>query len=1109
MLIYGKERCIWRADLRLVVYRAFTKKGRESHLRGNMAWKPAYRLACGVVAAALPPAIAAAEPRDIDVPSQEAAKSIPEFARQENVQIIAPVSQLHGIKTQAVTGRLELREALDSLLVGTGLEVASNDGSIIVLRRAATPQDQAAEADPQAPPVEFIVVTGSRVIADAAISPMPVTAISTRQLRDTAPANLADGLNKLPIFQGSQTIGRPGDGSYNFSSNTLNLRNFGANRTLVLLDGRRAASSNADGTVNIDTLPQMLISRVDVATGGASAVYGSDAVTGVVNFVLDRKFIGLKADVNGGLSTYGDAATTNIGLAAGTALLGGRGHFEASLEYRRRDPVNQSARPYGPPSTYRALVGTGTAANPYATIADGRRPNSSFGGVVQGCVPACPLARGTQFAENGVLRAFDPGIPGAVDAQGQATAGTSNLNSGGDGAYNPYGTLFNGYHQSTLFGRFSYDLVDNITWYLQGQGSEAYSFGWYFPQKIQPGAGQADLFYKNNPFLTPTVQAQLGNDGTNPLQNPTATPAVQPSNTFQLGKFLVGNGQTGMNATGSINRVLSVQTGLDGTVGNGRFNWSLFFTHAENRLAVDLVNNQNLQRMYAAQDAVRTPSGTIACYAATQAATAARYADCVPIDPFGPTAPSRAALDYIFQTTAFHQTNILNDMGGSVSGRILDSWAGPVTAALSAEVRFNSYDITSNVPSSTMVDCTGLRLCNAGLPLYSQSVLQPVHADQHVWEVALETEVPLMKNVPLIQAFDINLAGRHTDYSVSGSVQTWKIGFNWNVVDPLRLRGTASIDIRAPTLDDLFRPATILENVFTDLHVDLPAPNPPGSHYAGTASFISLGNPRLQPEVSRTYTMGVVWTPDSVPGLTVSLDYYRIHMANAIGQIAPSTTIQSICEESGGTSIYCANYDRPLPFSDRSIANFATKLYTFNLNTASIQTEGWDFESNYAWRMADLVEDWQGAGTARILATYQPVIQKSLLFPGAPWTRAPNSSTRVSAFLTYSLNGWTVGVQDTWVSGFSQVGGPVTPAINNWVRPHVNSWNQMDVNITRNFRLQGYGLTGYVVVQNLFNAQPAYIPNGTIGQWYPTYTSGYSTQSAMGRTITAGIRADL
>ncbi len=171
--------------------------------------------------------------------------------------------------------------------------------------------------------------------------------------------------------------------------------------------------------------------------------------------------------------------------------------------------------------------------------------------------------------------------------------------------------------------------------------------------------------------------------------------------------------------------------------------------------------------------------------------------------------------------------------------------------------------------------------------------------------------------MPLIQSFDLNMAGRYTDYSVSGSVQTWKIGFNWNVVDSLRFRGTTSIDIRAPTLNDLFQPATLTQNVFNgDLHIPIPGTSP--QQYASyTTTYSTQGNPALVPEVARTYTVGAVWTPDFISGLTMSLDYYRIHLANAIGSIAPSSTIQSICEASGGTSIYCANYQRPLPFSNQ------------------------------------------------------------------------------------------------------------------------------------------------------------------------------------------------
>jgi outer membrane receptor protein involved in Fe transport len=966
--------------------------------------------------------------------------------------------------------------------------------------------------------VENVVVTGSRVISDAANSPTPLTIVSTDDLKATTPTNIPDGLNKLPVFQGSQGIGRPGDGSNNYSSNTLDLRNFGAQRTLVLLDGHRATPSNADGTVDVDTLPQMLIQRVDIVTGGASAVYGSDAVTGVVNFVLDKKFEGFKADVNTGISTYADAMSYNLSAAAGTSLFGGRGHFEASVEWRHRDPVNQSARPYGPTllADSNGEAGTGTAANPFNVITNARRPNSTFGGLVQGCVPACPLANMQQFNTNGQLVAYYPGVTGATNAAGQPTAGTSNFNSGGDGAYDPYGQVFNGYHQGTLFGRFSYDLADNISFYVQGTASEAYSFGWYFPQKIQPGTNQADIFYKNNPFLSAAVQTQLGNNGTNPTQLGTA----QAGNTFQLGEFLVGNGQTEINATGSVNRLLSVQTGLDGTLMNGRFTWNLFYSHGENRLAVDLINNQNLQHMYASEDAVLQPNGTVACYAATQAATAAAYANCVPINPFGANSVSQSAFKYDFQTTNFHETNTLDNVGGGISGKVLDGWAGPITAALSGEARFNAYDINSNVPSSTFVDCTGLRICNPALPSYAQPIIQAVHASQNVWEFALETEVPVVKDLPLVQSFDLNMAGRYTDYSVSGSVQTWKIGFNWNVVDSLRFRGTTSIDIRAPTLNDLFQPATLVQNVFNgDLHIPIPGTNP--QQYASyTTTYSQQGNPNLVPEVARTYTVGAVWTPDFISGLTVSLDYYRIHLANAIGSIGPSSTIQTLCEASGGTSIYCANYQRPLPFSNNTTANEVTRLYTFNLNTASVKTEGWDFETNYGWQMSDLVSDWKGSWNARLLATYEPIINKSVLIPGQPFTRSPDSSTRITWFLNYALNDWSLGVEDEWVSGFSQVAGPVLPAgsaqapagLNNWVNPHVNSWNQVDLNVSRNFQMDGADMTAYFVVQNLLNALPAYVPNGTIGQIYPTAQTGfngYSVQSPMGRYFTIGLKANL
>jgi iron complex outermembrane receptor protein len=274
--------------------------------------------------------------------------------------------------------------------------------------------------------------------------------------------------------------------------------------------------------------------------------------------------------------------------------------------------------------------------------------------------------------------------------------------------------------------------------------------------------------------------------------------------------------------------------------------------------------------------------------------------------------------------------------------------------------------------------------------------LAPVHASNNVWEVAGEAVVPLLKDVPLAESFDLNVAGRYTDYSTSGSVQTWKIGFDWNVIDQFRFRGTTSIDIRAPTLSDLFQPAQVAVTGFSDIHT---ATN-------STTFNVTQGNTGLTPEISRTYTVGAVWTPDVIPRLTVSLDYFRIHMKNAINQIAATNNaVQSLCEGSGGTASYCLLYQRPNAFSDHSPANYPTKIFTLNLNTASIETEGFDFETNYNFEMSDLVDGWAGSWTARALATYQPVINKSILFPGAPFTRITSPKTRFTAFLNCRIAG--------------------------------------------------------------------------------------------------------
>ena len=236
--------------------------------------------------------------------------------------------------------------------------------------RAQEAADRNVSPDTTASDVE-IIVTGSRLIRNGNDSPTPVTMVSTEQLATASPANIPEALNKLPVFSGvngqrlSFALGQ------NIAGNYLNLREFGAVRTLLLLDGKRVPPTTADGLSDANLLPQMLVRRVDVVTGGASAIYGSDAITGVVNFVLDDRFEGVKVQASNGISDQGDYRQTRLGAAFGTRLFGDRGHLIGSFEYFDNPGlINTDKREVTRRSYF--TTGSGTTANPYRISPDVR-----------------------------------------------------------------------------------------------------------------------------------------------------------------------------------------------------------------------------------------------------------------------------------------------------------------------------------------------------------------------------------------------------------------------------------------------------------------------------------------------------------------------------------------------------------------------------------------------------------------------------------------------------------------------------------------------------------------------------------------------------------------
>ena len=325
----------------------------------------------------------------------------------------------------------------------------------VAFAQAAPTQAESQAAPAQADgPLEEVKVTGSRVISNGNDSPTPVTVVTTDQIQAVQPSRLADNLNDLPVFSGSRgQTSNPdpsSNGGGNGAASELNMRNLGANRNLILFDGHRVPATLTDGTVDIDMIPQMLIQRVEMVTGGTSAVYGSDAVSGVVNFITDTKFNGVKFQTQGGISNYGDDATEDVGIAAGGLFLDNRLHLEGSFEYRNSAGIlYRTDRSWG---DQWAAEGAGTAAAPYELVNNTRLANYTFGGLITGK----GVLAGQTFQSNGVLSPFVAG----------RLTGSSCCQVGGDGAYYD-SSLVAPLSSKQMFGRADYEISDNTRAYLE------------------------------------------------------------------------------------------------------------------------------------------------------------------------------------------------------------------------------------------------------------------------------------------------------------------------------------------------------------------------------------------------------------------------------------------------------------------------------------------------------------------------------------------------------------------------------------------------------------------------------------------------------------------
>lgn len=969
-------------------------------------------------------------------------------------------------------------------LLSLGCSTAALCGASGAMAQAAAPA-QAPESQPAA--VREVIVTGSRLTKNGFQAPTPVTVVNIEALKSTKPDNLADALNELPQFHGSTHSNQGGGGGASGGTNgqnLLNLRGLGPERNLVLLNGHRLPPSNSSGSVNINVIPDGLVQRVDVVTGGASAAYGSDAVAGVVNFVLDTRFSGVKLETSGGASTYGDSGTGKFTASFGKQdLLGGRLRFVASGGVFHQDgiPVDKPTHrdwfdnPYG---RYACTV----AACGFANFI-GRNPQSSTGsaggtitaintsqGTVGSVIRTGPLAR-LQFGPDGALIPFPLGTK--VGSQYMIGGGSGiNLNN----ALSPTQDRWN------IFAHTEYDLTDKATFYLEGLYSRDHSEAAGLLDETLNSQGQFTI-YGDNAYLPASVKALL--------------PASQVGKNVPVFGLSRINTELPVGTNLNLTTLTRVVTGVQGRISN-HLKYDASFAYSDSFQNLTEYNLYNARNFYAAADAVVAPNGQIVC----RSNLTGGNPGCVPIDVFGPGAISAAGSNYVvshkdenaglltIKQTVF-DINVAGDFGDH-----FQLGAGPISFATGFDLRREDYDKETDPLSAAAISFAGIQGVPATynfpgrLGAFTFYNPQPSHGVTRATEGYVEVGVPLLRDLPAVQKLDLNAAVRETDYNLSGAVTTYKAGLTWQVVHDLRLRGAYSQDIRAPNAGELFNAGSQVQN--NQIYPCAACLN----SFTRPTINLAVGNPNLKPEIAHTLTLGAIVQPRIFPAVSFSIDYYDIRIADFIGQAAVA---QDACY--AGSVADCARITiNGVPITNINQVTPTTvglQILTPNANVATRHVSGLDLEGNYRTPL------WGGTLTAHAFANVAlHNITSNATFPEAVGViGSPDWSTQFA--LHYETGPFSGELQERLLAPV--INAPnLVEGVNVNCCNHTPMYDYTDATLTYRFERWGSKNELFFIVTNIFNKDPPIAPANATN--YVSNTS-YGDYDAIGRRFTIGVRA--
>lgn len=803
--------------------------------------------------------------------------------------------------------------------------------AVVGMAIAATPafaQDQDTQNEAAASSeaeTTAIVVTGSRIDRPNLSSPAPVTSVTIADLPSGGDVSLGDALNELPALRSTYSQSNSTRFIGTAGLNLLDLRGLGTNRTLVVVNGRRHITSQpgVPTSVDINTIPTDLVERVDIATGGNAAVYGADAVAGVVNFVLKRDFEGIRLRGQGGISSENDRGSYFVSLTAGENFADGRGNVAFSAEYAFQNDLyyTDRDRQYGAFSGRNAFqlnentIGEPAAGNgiPDSVFLRGIRNNNiSEGGLyTSSCTGSAarqaincngllsntgqPLGYTFVFLPDGTLARNDV-------TRDFRTVGSANSQGGLGSTLRLTGQLNPQIERIAVNSLARYEFSDAFGVFLESKYVRINAI-----QEGQPTFFN-NTFSIDNAFLTDQARATL-------------VQSLAPgASTFTAQRFNVDFGGRGEDHQRETFRIVA---GVGGTF-NDDWKYEVALNYGRQETFYRTQGNVHRARYQNAINAVRDPSGNIVCGINADGNPNNNDASCVPVNLFGNGQPSQAALDYFVVDSTRQQNAEQINATAFVSGNLSQLFelpGGPVSFVLGGEYRnesaFSAFDALTR---------SGATFLNA-IPVFDPPRLKS-------YEGFGEIRIPILADRPFFHELSIEAAGRVADYNIgnSGTIYTYNVGGIWAPVRDLRIRGSYARSVRIPTQSDLFaEPSqTFLSNLadpcaqnninnnpnrvrncaaagvpVTEVVGDVTVPftNVPASGIRG----LNGSNANLSEERSKSFTAGIVAQPRFIPGLTLSVDYYNITIDNVIFSLGAQTIINQCYDNpSGIDNPFCA-----------------------------------------------------------------------------------------------------------------------------------------------------------------------------------------------------------